>query len=60
MDIKDYILYEDEHLLVCHKLAGTATQTRRIGEKDMVSLLKNYLYQQSAKNKSRILPLYIG
>ena len=37
MDIKDYILYEDEHLLVCHKLAGTATQTRRIGEKDMVT-----------------------
>lgn len=55
MDIKDYILYEDEHLLVCHKLAGTATQTRRIGEKDMVSLLKNYLYQQSAKKQEPYL-----
>lgn len=29
-------------VLVVHKPGGTAVQTKRIGEKDMVSLLKNY------------------
>lgn len=37
------IIYEDPHLLVCHKPAGLATQTARLGEKDAVSELKNYL-----------------
>lgn len=55
MDIKDYIVYEDEHLLVCHKLPKIATQTSRIGEKDMVSLLKNYLHQQSSKKQEPYL-----
>lgn len=55
MDIKDYILYEDEYLLVCHKLPRIATQTSRIGEKDMVSLLKNYLYQHAAKKQEPYL-----
>ena len=36
------ILYEDADILVCVKPAGTASQTKRIGEQDMVSLLKNY------------------
>ena len=36
------ILYEDEALLVCKKPAGVATQTKRLGQKDMESLLKNY------------------
>lgn len=55
MDIKDYILYEDQYLLVCHKLPRIATQTSRIGEKDMVSLLKNYLHQQSSKKQEPYL-----
>lgn len=55
MNIKDYILYEDQYLLVCHKLPRIATQTSRIGEKDMVSLLKNYLYQQSSKKQEPYL-----
>lgn len=37
------ILFEDEHIIVCYKPAGIPTQTRRLGEQDMVSLLKNYL-----------------
>lgn len=37
------IIYEDAQLLVCHKPAGLATQTGRLGEKDAVSELKNYL-----------------
>ena len=37
------IVYEDNHIIVCYKPAGVPTQTSRIGEQDMVSLLKNYL-----------------
>lgn len=36
------IIYEDADILVVKKPAGIATQTRRIGQKDMESLLKNY------------------
>lgn len=36
------ILYEDEDILVCHKPAGVAVQTKRLGQADMESLLKNY------------------
>lgn len=37
------ILFEDKDLIVCHKPAGLATQTQRLGQPDMVSELKNYL-----------------
>ena len=37
------ILYEDEHIIVCYKPAGIPTQTKKLGEQDMVSLLKNHL-----------------
>lgn len=37
------ILFEDKDIFVCKKLAGIATQTAKIGEQDMVSLIKNYL-----------------
>ena len=37
------VLYEDEHIIVCYKPAGIPTQTKKLGEQDMVSLLKNYL-----------------
>lgn len=37
------ILYEDDDVIVCYKPAGIPTQTKRLGEQDMVSLLKNYL-----------------
>lgn len=37
------ILHEDEHIVVCYKPAGIPTQTKKLGEQDMVSLLKNYL-----------------
>lgn len=36
------ILYEDDDLIVCRKPAGVATQTKRFGQADMESLLKNY------------------
>ncbi|MDE7179123.1 MAG: RNA pseudouridine synthase [Lachnospiraceae bacterium] len=40
---KTKILYEDNDLLVCHKPAGIATQTARIGQADMASEMENYL-----------------
>lgn len=49
---KTRILYEDSDLLVCHKPAGIATQTARIGQADMASEMENYL--------ARNLPQGIG
>ncbi|MDO4303947.1 MAG: RluA family pseudouridine synthase [Bacillota bacterium] len=37
------IIYEDDHIIVVYKPAGIATQTARLGQRDMVSELKNYL-----------------
>lgn len=36
------IIYEDNDILLCYKPAGIATQTKRLGQQDMESLLKNY------------------
>lgn len=41
------IMFEDEHIIVCYKPAGIPTQTSKLGEQDMVSLLKNYLYRKN-------------
>lgn len=45
------ILHEDELIIVCYKPAGIPTQTSKLGEQDMVSLLKNYLYKKQAEKK---------
>ena len=37
------IIFEDENMIAVYKPAGIATQTARIGQRDMVSELKNYL-----------------
>ena len=47
------IIYEDNDIILCRKPAGIATQTKRLGQQDMESLLKNY----RAKKKE---PPYIG
>ena len=36
------VIYEDDEILVCYKPAGVATQTKRIGQQDMESLIRNY------------------
>ncbi len=41
--IKDWILYEDENLILCDKPAGMAVQSARIGQMDLESALKNEL-----------------
>jgi Pseudouridylate synthases, 23S RNA-specific len=40
---RDFILYEDEEIIVCHKQAGIAVQTSRVGEEDLENILKKYL-----------------
>ena len=47
------IIYEDNDIILCRKPAGVATQTKRFGQQDMESLLKNY----RARKKE---PPYIG
>lgn len=42
--MKSRILFEDESILVCFKPAGLAVQSGRVGEADMVSELKKYLW----------------
>lgn len=50
--MKERILYEDKEILVCHKPAGIATQSGKVGQKDMVSEIKNYLNKASACGKT--------
>lgn len=50
---KPDIIYEDNDIIVCYKPAGIATQTRRIGQQDMESFIRNY---RAAKNE----PAYVG
>lgn len=45
-DMKTEIIHEDKDILVVYKPAGLATQTARAGQQDVVSELKNYLWQK--------------
>lgn len=47
------IIYEDNDIILVHKVAGVATQTKRLGQQDMESLLKNYRAKKGE-------PPYIG
>lgn len=47
------IIYEDNDIILCRKPAGVATQTKRLGQQDMESLLKNYRAKKGE-------PPYIG
>lgn len=47
------ILYEDKYLLVCHKPAGIATQTARIGQADMMSEMENYLARNLSQDSGQ-------
>lgn len=56
---RERILYEDNDIIVCHKAAGIATQTARVGQADMVSEIINYLTRAARNRDSRSAP-YIG
>ena len=47
------ILYEDTELIVCHKSAGLAVQSAKVAQKDMVSVLNNYLAEKHANDRNR-------
>lgn len=51
------ILHEDNDIIVCHKPAGIATQTARVGQADMVSEIANYL---TAKRDGGEKSPYVG
>lgn len=46
------ILYEDNDIIVCHKKAGIPVQSARIGQKDMVSILNNYLAESGRREEN--------
>lgn len=48
--MRSRILYEDKDIIVCHKPAGIATQTARVGQQDMVSEITAYLTDQEKGN----------
>lgn len=48
MQENSMILYEDKDIMVCHKPAGIAVQSARIGQKDLVSILNNHLAEHGS------------
>lgn len=42
MQKKIEIIYEDPYLVVCRKMSGVPVQTAKVGQQDMVSLLRSY------------------
>jgi len=49
------IIFEDDSIIVCYKPAGVATQTKSIGEKDMVSEINNYLASKNEKPTAHVV-----
>lgn len=47
--MKCSIVFEDNHIIICHKPAGFPTQTGNVGRADCVSELKNYLSGRTKK-----------
>lgn len=47
------IVFEDDYMLIAYKPAGIATQTARVGQRDMMSELKNYLSGKPEYKKGR-------
>lgn len=46
------ILYEDKYIIVCEKPHGFPTQSSRIDALDLVSLLKNHIFQTTKSHKT--------
>lgn len=62
---KEQILYEDKDILVCYKPAGIATQSARVGQRDMVSEVTNYMNvnyttAKSASDAKLNKSIYVG
>lgn len=50
------IIYEDAHIIVCRKPVGVPVQTAKIGQQDMISLLKTY--RVGKKEAPEIYPVH--
>ncbi len=61
--MKSRVLYEDNNIIVVHKPAGIATQTARVGQRDMVSEVTRYLAcgrrEAESRQKEPEIP-YVG
>lgn len=49
LDISKYIIYEDNHIIVCNKPEGILSQEDKTKDPDMVNLLKDYLKEKYQK-----------
>lgn len=49
------ILFEDTQILVCKKIPGIATQSKKISASDMVNLLKKHIFQSSPQSDAPYL-----
>lgn len=56
---KKQILYEDKDIIVCYKPAGIAVQTARVGQRDLVSEVSNYLAAAAADSRNN-KPPFVG
>lgn len=54
--LEEIIIYEDDAIIVVHKPAGIATQSGRVGQQDLMSLLTNYLAKKNGNTK----PPFVG
>lgn len=41
------VIFEDDMIIVCKKEAGVPTQSAKVSEKDMVSIVKGYLFEKN-------------
>lgn len=57
--LKTTIIYEDTHIIVCHKPAGFPTQSGRISQADVISELKNHIGNQ-LKSMAEAKEPYLG
>jgi 23S rRNA pseudouridine1911/1915/1917 synthase len=48
--MKPEILYEDEYMLACVKPCGVPSQSDKSNDEDMVSIIKNYIFEKSESN----------
>ena len=53
---QDDVLYEDNDILILNKPAGLATQTKKVGEKDLYSLAMNYVAEANRANNIKKAP----
>ena len=51
------ILYEDDHMIACVKPPGVPSQSDKSNDEDMVTLVKNYIFENSDSNNEPYLSL---